>query len=116
MYRFNGIKSGGPSCYNNGLWGDRRVVFMCEHYFMLPDGMDEDAGYHVLYVGTGPHVCKANLKFAGQYHDLRELTTAMLMMLGSDELRHEYGSIVAFRDYVDDFGREVGASYQMSFA
>lgn len=111
-----GIRFSEPSCYTNGLWGDRRMVFVSEHYFLLPDGMDKEDGYHVLYVGTGGYVCNANMQFAGQYHNLKELTTAMMMMLGSDELRHEYGPYKTFRDYIEQFGKSVGCDYQMSFA
>lgn len=113
---FNGIKFGEDSCYNNGLWDERRVVFFCEHYFLLPDGMNPKDGYHVLMVGFGPHVCRASLKFAGQYHDLKELTRAMLMMCGSDELRHEYGPYAHFNEYVEETGRMMGRRFMTSYA
>lgn len=116
MYQFTGIKFGGPSCYNNGLCGEGRVVFFSEHYFMLPDGFDPDKGYHLLYVGFGPHVCKAGLKFAGQYKTLEELTRAMLMMLGSDELRHEYGPVIATKEYAERIGSDIGQMFHMSYA
>lgn len=113
---FKGIKFGGPSCYNNGLWGEKRVVFFSEHYFLLPDGFDPDKGYHFLYVGFGPHVCKAGLKFAGQYKTLEELTQAILMMCGSDKLRYEYGPVIASSEYVKRIGSEMGHRFHMSYA
>ena len=117
-HEFRGIKLfDRDSCYNNGLWGERRVVFRVSHYLIKPDGTDKDDGRRIrLRVGFGSHVCEANIRDAGWYADLREVVVAMCMMLGNFELRYEYGGVLTDPDTMRWVRTNINPEIELSFA